>query len=234
MGKNILVTGASRGIGLAICNKLLKTKSASCLVMVARPSEAFSNAVDSMKSIKSECKIIAITADFFNPVEVQNIYETLDNDGVQINTIINNAGFTKPAPVEKTTLEDFEKTFNVNVFSPFCLIQEAICRNYPLTDIINIASTAGINGRSGWLSYSTSKAAFINMSQVLSKELAPAGIKVVCLSPGRCATDLRKTLAPEEDPSTIMQPEQVAEVVNFMLSETGSLISSENIVVRTK
>src|SRR5699024_9933521 len=89
-----------------------------------------------------------------------------------------------------------------------------------------------INGRSGWLTYSASKAAVINMSQVMREELAIYGTRVVCLSPGRTATALRKTLAPDEDPSTIMQPGHVAQVINTMSSPVGRFIDSENVVVR--
>lgn len=128
---------------------------------------------------------------------------------------------------------DFETTMQINLYAPFRLIQAALHRQHPLKSIINIASTAGINGRSGWLSYSASKAAMINMSEVLRDELRPYGISVVCLSPGRCATDLRRTLAPDEDPSTIMQPSEVADVVRLMLSNTGRLLLSQNLVVRT-
>ena len=98
--------------------------------------------------------------------------------------------------------------------------------------MINVASTAGINGRSGWLTYSASKAALIAMSEVMREELAIFGTRVVCISPGRCATDLRRTLAPDEDPSTIMQPEHVADVMHMLASDVGRYIDSQNIVVR--
>ena len=71
------------------------------------------------------------------------------------------------------------------------------------------------------------------MSEVLRDELTPFGIKVICLSPGRCATDLRRTLAPDEDPSTIMQPSQVADVIKVMTSPVGDLLQTQNLVVRT-
>ncbi|MGO2538012.1 MAG: SDR family NAD(P)-dependent oxidoreductase, partial [Brachybacterium tyrofermentans] len=71
-----------------------------------------------------------------------------------------------------------------------------------------------------------------NMSQVMREELSIYGTRVVCLSPGRTATDLRKTLAPDEDPSTIMQPEHVAQVISTLSSGVGRYIDSENIVVR--
>ena len=66
----------------------------------------------------------------------------------------------------------------------------------------------------------------------MREELAIYGTRVVCLSPGRTATALRKTLAPDEDPSTIMQPGHVAQVINTMSSPVGRFIDSENIVVR--
>ncbi len=98
--------------------------------------------------------------------------------------------------------------------------------------ILNVASTAGSSARPGWLAYASSKAALISMSQTLSEELSEYGIRVYCISPGRCATELRKVLAPDEDPTTIMQPEHVGEVVNRLLSDDGICLDGQNIVVR--
>lgn len=70
------------------------------------------------------------------------------------------------------------------------------------------------------------------MSEVMREELAIHGTRVACISPGQTATALRRVLAPEEDPSTIMQPEHVAEVIEMLNSPAGRFIESENIVVR--
>jgi len=69
--------------------------------------------------------------------------------------------------------------------------------------------------------------------EVMREELAIHGTRVVCISPGRCATDLRRKLAPDEDPSTIMQPEDVAAVIEMLTSDLGRLVDSQNLVVRT-
>jgi 3-oxoacyl-[acyl-carrier protein] reductase len=82
------------------------------------------------------------------------------------------------------------------------------------------------------MTYSASKAALINMSEVMREELAIYGTRVACISPGRCATDLRRTLAPDEDPSTIMQPEDVAAVIEMLASGPGRFIEGANLVVR--
>ena len=234
MTKAVLITGASRGIGFETAKLLSGSNNdVSTLVLVARDTAKFDAALAELRTIGNGCQIVGITADLSNPSVVDTIYEQLDQNGIRLSTIINNAGFTKPASINETEMVDFETTMRTNLYSPFRIIQLALRKNHPLEQIVNIASTAGMKGRAGWLTYSASKSAMINMSEVLRSELAPYGIDVICLSPGRCATDLRKTLAPEEDPETIMQPKQVAEIIKLMISETGQLLHSQNLVVRT-
>ena len=72
----------------------------------------------------------------------------------------------------------------------------------------------------------------MSLSATLSDELAGRGIKVYSISPGRCATDLRRILAPEEDLSTIMQPEEVADVIARLLDESEAILDGQNIIVR--
>ena len=232
MKKAVVITGASRGIGKAMSLEMVGAAQSFDLVMIARKSDAFDSTFAEVSEIASDRQIVKIEADLSNPDVTADIFDTLEGQGIEVETIINNAGFTKPASINETSMEDFEHTMQVNLYSPFKMIQTALNRGHLLKRIINIASTAGIVGRAGWLSYSASKAALINMSEVLREELKPVGIEVISLSPGRCATDLRKQLAPDEDPSTIMQPEQVARVVALMMSANGALINSENVVVR--
>ena len=72
------------------------------------------------------------------------------------------------------------------------------------------------------------------MSQTLTEDLAEYGIKVYCVSPGRCATKLRKRLAPNEDASTIMQPQEVADVICKLIADDECCLDGQNIVVRKK
>ena len=126
-----------------------------------------------------------------------------------------------------------EMTYKINVFSPFILMRESV--RYMKKNggkILNVASTAGMTPRPGWLSYSSSKASVISMSQTLTDELSEYGIKVYCVSPGRCATKLRKRLAPNEDPRTIMQPIEVAEVICDLISDEECCLDGQNIIIR--
>lgn len=232
--KTIMITGASRGIGRQTTLTLSQADTSfETIVVLGRQESLLGELVAEAQQVSADKEIIPIVADLADPDVVQDVFKELDQRGVRLNGIVNNAGFTKPALINDTKLDDFEMTMRVNLYSPFRIIQTALREKHPIEQIINIASTAGMNGRAGWLSYSASKAAMINMSEVLREELKPQGIEVTCLSPGRCATDLRKTLAPDEDPSTIMQPEQVAGVIKLMTSELGKLLHSTNLVVRT-
>lgn len=233
MKRTILITGASRGIGKSIA-KLLASEIGTFdgVVMLSRASEKFNQAVEDVRNSSVNCEVHAIEADLADVGFVDDVYDKLSALGVRLTAIVNNAGVTKPEPITETSMADFQVTMQVNLFAPFQLIKTALLRKHPINQIINISSTAGVSGRKGWLSYSASKAAVINMSEVMREELRPQGIDVICLSPGRCATDLRRTLAPEEDPSTIMQPEQVAAIVQLMTSETGLMLNSQNIIVR--
>lgn len=231
---SIMITGASKGIGRETARLLSSPWSKfNQIILVGRTSDYFNQSTADIRALAKGKEIVQIEADLSDPHNSSEIFKTLEAKGIALNVIVNNAGFTKPAPINETKMEDFERTMRVNLYSPFRIVQMALLYKHPLTHIINIASTAGITGRAGWLSYSASKAALINMSEVLRDELKPSNIEVICLSPGRCATDLRATLAPHEDPTTIMQPQQVAQVIDLMTSDTGALLHSQNLVVRT-
>lgn len=234
MTKTALVTGASRGIGLETVRRFIhNSEDVTTVVMFARASEDFDAAVATLQEeAPVGRRIIARNVDVGDRGDLKKAVKAAYDEVGNIDILVNNAGYTNPVPLQQVKMSDFEKTMNVNVYAPFLIVKTLLNRGNEFSLIVNIASTAGINGRSGWLSYSASKAAVINMSQVMREELAIYGTRVVCLSPGRTATALRRTLAPEEDPSTIMQPEHVAKVIETFASPIGRFIDSENVVVR--
>ena len=229
----VLITGGSKGIGFATAVEAINN-GASKVVIVARPSKDLSLAECELISLAGDSsRVVTIGVDLSRIDGVANIIDNLSKQNIKVNHLVNNAGYTKPAPLFEVEIADFKRTLAVNLLSPFMLIQELLKMNSELRTIVNIASTAGMKGRAGWSTYSASKAAMIALSDSLRDELSSEGVNVICLSPGRCATDLRKTLAPDEDPSTIMQPSQVAEIIMLYINDLGRLIDSENVVVRT-
>ena len=228
--KTCVITGAGAGIGKATAIALSKTHFFDNYALIGRNEHDLSITKENMSDgIRILCYII----DLSTPELIPNIIKKVHDDFGSIDCLLNIAGYTDPEPLLGTSLESFELTFKVNVFSPFMLIRE--CVKYMRKTggkILNFASTAGMTPRPGWLSYASSKAAVISMSQTLTAELAEYGIMVYCISPGRCATKLRRRLAPDEDPTTIMQPEEVADVVVRLLDPTELCLDGQNIVIR--
>lgn len=235
MPRKLLVTGASKGIGLEIVRTFLRDEDndVDSIVLVARASKTFSDNVEELRSDNPHGKSVsAYSVDLADRPAVVRAMSQIHGDHGNIHLLVNNAGYTKPTPLQQVEFADFERTMAVNLYAPFTVVQELLHRGNTFELVVNIASTAGLSGRPGWLTYSASKAALINMSEVMREELAIYGTRVACISPGRTATDLRKVLAPDEDPATIMQPEDVAAVVKMLASPVGRFVDSANLVVR--
>jgi 3-oxoacyl-[acyl-carrier protein] reductase len=234
MSKSIMVTGASKGIGLATVREFfLADNDVSDVIVLSRPSEDFDVAVKELRATNPHGKTITpYYVDLSDRERVVDLMSDIMRVHRQVDILVNNAGHTVPMAIQQIDFADFEQTMSVNLYAPFTIVQSLLHQGNTFDVIVNIASTAGINARSGWLTYSASKAAMISMSAVMKEELAIYGTRVVCISPGRCATDLRRTLAPDEDPTTIMQPEHVAGVIAMLSSDVGRFVDSQNLVVR--
>lgn len=234
MTRSVLITGASRGIGWHAAHQFLTADNGvDEIILVARESDDFSTAVEKLHlSNPFAKKIHAYGVDLMDRAKVVGAMKDVVHNHGNVDILINNAGYTAPAAIHQINFADFERTISVNLYSPFTIVQELLHSGNTFELILNVASTAGMNGRAGWLTYSASKAALIAISDVMREELAIYGTRVVCISPGRTATDLRRTLAPDEDPTTIMQPEHVAQVMATLASPTGRFLDSQNLVVR--
>lgn len=229
--KTCIITGAGSGIGREVAISLSRTADFTNIALLGRNMKTLSETKSMMESMYKDISLWGIN--FQEPEKIPAVIESVFEKYGAIDCLLNIAGYTDPQPLLQTTLESMENTYKVNVFSPFMLMKETV-RYMKKTGgkILNVASTAGMTPRPGWLSYSSSKASVISMSQTLTEELAEYGIKVYCVSPGRCATKLRKRLAPNEDPSTIMQPDEVAEVICNLISQSGNCLDGQNIVIR--
>ncbi len=229
--KTCIITGASQGIGRAAAIRMSEEPGVRNIVLIARNEAALEETAAAMNRHGTNVKIVPFDLADLDAIEglVKDIYDEFGG----IDLLLNIAGYADPRSLLDTTIENLTRTFTINVFSLVVLTRE--CAKYMRnrqSKVLNVASTAGVTSRPGWLSYASSKAAVVSISNTLADELAEYQIKVYCVSPGRCATELRRTLAPEEDPSTIMQPSHVADVIANLLSDEETCLDGQNIIVR--
>lgn len=228
-----IITGPGSGIGRATAIQLAQRGYYDSFALLGRNAEEIQRTMEEMRKYNGSVRFFQI--DFSSPEAIPALVQGIHDSMGEIVALYNIAGYTDPQPLLTTSLESFDQTFRVNVYSPFLLMRE--CVKYMKIrggKILNVASTAGMTPRPGWLSYASSKAALISMSQTLTEELSEYGIMVYCVSPGRCATKLRRRLAPDEDPSTIMQPHEVAEVICNLMDPKERCLDGQNIVIRKK
>lgn len=233
MAKTCIITGPGSGIGRATAILLAERAYYGNYALVGRNETDIQQTREEMIRRQPDADVRLYKIDLSSPERIPKLVERVEKEFGNIAALLNIAGYTDPESLLTTTLESFELTYKVNVYAPFMFMRE--CVKYMRKNggkIMNVASTAGMTPRPGWLSYASSKAAVISMSETLTAELSEYGIMVYCVSPGRCATKLRRRLAPDEDPSTIMQPEEVAEVICNLINPQELCLDGQNIVIR--
>ena len=230
-GSICLITGASQGIGRATAIRLSREPWVGAVVLVSRSAAGLEETAKACA--EGTAKVSVMAHDLSNLDSIPDLVGRIVDEHGSIDVLCNIAGYAEPKSLLDTTADNLVTTFTVNVFSMLILTREVVraMQGRP-AKILNIASTAGITARPGWVAYAASKAAVVSLSQTLSEELAGSGIKVYSISPGRTATELRRKLAPDEDPSTIMQPDAVADVIAMLVGERERTLDGQNIIVR--
>ncbi len=225
----ILITGASSGIGLKTALELQKDNIAIC---ASRKIESISK-----KESGFNDNVILKNLDVTSEFSCRNIFDFIEKKFKKIDAIINCAGYVKPQSLFEMSLKNWNETFSVNMTGIFNVTKYGALlmkKTNSKGKFINISSTAGLSARPGWSAYAASKAGVVNFSLTMAEELKSYGIRVFVIAPGRCATPLRKILAPEEDPRTIMQPEHVANVIVSLLDDKMNVLEGQPIIVRDR
>lgn len=209
-GQVALVTGATRGIGLAITRALA---AESCNLIVTGRNE------ESLKKIERELLrrkilVLAHSCDVRDPHSVDDLFRAIRRQFSRLDIVINNAGIAQPnLPVEKLPFPVWKNVFETNVDGTFLITQAALAMMKPGGSIMNNLSIAATRVFAGSAAYSASKHAALGLTNTLREELRPRGIRVIGLFPGATDTDIWKTLWPEAPRKKMMSPETVAQAV---------------------
>jgi NAD(P)-dependent dehydrogenase (short-subunit alcohol dehydrogenase family) len=215
-GKVAIVTGAGRGIGKAIALSLAG-KGAS-VVLVSRTAAELEQCLREVRVLTRNG--IAVAADVSIKEQVDHVVSNTRAEFGHVDILVNNAGIAVHSDLKNIGEEDWDRTFAVNLKGTF-LFSQAVFRFMSANgggDIINIASMGGRRSAGHYSAYCASKAGMIAFSEAIAQEGKPENVRVSLVCPGPVATWLRKKDFPNEDSAALLQPEDVAEVVLFLLS----------------
>lgn len=228
-GKVAIVTGASRGIGRAIAERLGQD-GASVVVNYAGSAEKAQEVVQAIEAAGANA--IAVRADLSNPNEVCHLFDATESRFGQLNILVNNAGIFLMKPAIETTLEEFEQVMALNVRGVFLALQEAARRIENGGRIVNLSSIATLLSGANSSVYAASKAAVEQFTRVLAKELGDRGITVNAVAPGATETDMMPDIVRETAPKMtplgrLGQPTDIADVVSLIVSEEARWITGQ-------
>ena len=233
-GKNIIITGASGGIG----NSIVKRLNESGASILATGTKA-----DKLEDLKSKFNNINILK--FDISQTDKIEEFIEKGttllGGNLDCIINNAGITQDNLAIRMSLEDWKKVIDINLTSTFLLSKFAIKKMLKNKSgkIINITSVVGHTGNLGQSNYTASKAGIIAMSKSLALEYAKKNININCISPGFIKTAMtdkidekyKQTIISKIPSSRLGEPDDIANAVLFLASNQSNYINGETLHV---
>lgn len=225
MNKVILVTGASRGLGLSIARLFLNDND---IVFVNYNSTSLTELEEKYQN-NPNAKFIK--CDVSNEDEVKNMINTIKEEQGHLDVLVNNAGIAMDSELQDKSKETFRKILDVNLIGPFLTSKYA--KDIMSTgSIINISSNTAIDAFYSYsLDYDASKAGLINLTHNFASMYAP-DIRVNCVAPGWIKTEMNKELGEDyekkESESILLkrfaEPEEIAEIVFFLASDKASYI----------
>ena len=236
--KNIIVTGATRGIGKEIALTLAQN-GANIAINYRNYNEEVEELINSIKEFGVDA--IAVKCDVSKSDEVDNFISEVKNHFSSIDVLVNNAGITKDGLLLRMKDEDFNSVLDVNLKGTFNTTKSIspIMIKQKHGKIINISSVVGIVGNAGQCNYAASKAGVIGFSKSVARELASRNINVNIVAPGYIDTDMTKSL-PDKVKDEILKsipmkkmgnPKEVANLVLFLSSNLSDYITGQVINV---
>ena len=243
-GKIAVITGSSKGIGMAVALAFAKSKNYSGIITNARYYNEAESVAKEIRSLGCDC--IPIQADVSKEADcVRLIRESVDHFG-RIDVLVNNAGIQEDIPFTETTLLEWSKIIAVDLTGPFICSREAVKQmmkqsNPKGGNIINISSVHQVIPKPHYMPYATSKAGIEMMTKTMALELAENNIRANLIAPGAILTDMNRELKENKTEMEevikkipmrrIGDPEEIANVVEFLASDKASYVTGATFFV---
>ena len=238
-GRVAIITGAARGIGKAMAFKMVREGASVALLDIL--SEEVAQVAQDLEVISG--KALGIKTDVSHKNEVnQAVERTLKHFG-KVDILVNNAGVVNPALLEDVKEKDWEEVIGVNLKGTFYCTQAVLpsMKKNRYGKIVNIGSRASL-GKEERTAYSATKAGLLGVTRTWALELGQYNINVNYIGPGPIATELFKSVNPENSPKTratlkgiplkrMGQPEDVANLASFLASDEASFITGQAIFI---
>ena len=232
--KNIIVTGASGGIGNSIVEKL--SKNGANILATGTKKEK----LDELKSKFKNLKVLIF--DISQNDKIEEFIENATNElGGNLDCIVNNAGITQDNLAIRMNFEEWKKVIDINLNSTFLLSKYSIKKmlKNKKGKVINITSVVGHTGNLGQANYTAAKAGIIAMSKTLAIEYARKNININCISPGfiktamtdKIDTKFKEMIISKIPSGRLGEPEDVANAVLFLASDLSNYINGETLHV---
>ena len=228
-----IVTGASRGIGAAVAQRLAKDGFAVAVNYASSSTEADALVAE---LTAAGTKAIAVKADVANADDVRRMFETTEQQLGKVDVLVNNAGVLKTLPLADTSDALYDQTFGINVRGTFNTLREAAARMNNGGRIVNFSSTTLALNMPGYAIYNGTKAAVEAFTHVFAKELRGRDITVNAVAPGPIATSLFLDGKTEEQIQTFAkmpplqrlgQPDDIASVVSFLAGPDAGWVNGQ-------
>jgi 3-oxoacyl-[acyl-carrier protein] reductase len=179
--------------------------------------------------IKAGGKAEIVVTELTEEESIKNLVKVTGEKFSRLDILVNNAGVTHSAKLEQTATEDWERCMQINARAPFILCREALplLRKSQAAYIINIASVVGVKGYPLQSAYTSSKHALRGMTISLAEELKGSNIRVHLLCPGGVDTELVQKVRPDIKKDALIQPEEIAELVLYLVTHKGNAVIDE-------
>ena len=211
-----LVTGAGRGIGRAVAAAL--ASAGADVYLAARSVSELDAAAESIR--RDGGKATAVPADLEQEREIESLFERIRGESGRLDILVNNAGVGRFGPLIDFPAAEFDTVMRVNTKAAFLCCQQAMKIMVPRRSgyIINVCSVVAFKGYPGQAAYTASKHALLGLTKSLAVEAQEDDIRVSAILPGGVDTQMVAQARPDLDPKVLLQPEDIAAAVLYLLS----------------